>query len=208
MRFQKMASDSDLRVNVFMLVDLDVFPKVCDEDAERLVAVSNFGGPREFVQTFEYFLLHVEHGNVGSAFGEIADNLAPELSCPMTTACCLFTFEVLHFVLFAEILAILFVKVPFAVWDHRIKDLLRGFWIWGRKIDKNLIYKTNKHLFFIQMLKIPSKVKKERIILQEKALKNIEIVLSLKKSNGGQKCIKMTPFYYSKLSLTRPAFES
>ena len=77
-----MVSDSDLRVDVFMVVDLDVFPKVCDEDAERLVAVSNFGRPREFVQTFECFLLHVEHGNVGSAFGEIADNLAPELSCP------------------------------------------------------------------------------------------------------------------------------
>ena len=48
------------------------------------------------------------------------------------------------------------------------------------------------------MLKIPSKVKKERIILQEKALKNIEIVLSLKKSESLGDIMDLRLYNYGK----------
>lgn len=50
----KTIPDANLGVNVFMVVNLNLFPKVRDEDAERLVTVPGITTP--------YFLLDVAMG--------------------------------------------------------------------------------------------------------------------------------------------------
>lgn len=45
----KTIPDANLGVNVFMVVNLDVFPKVRDEDAERLVTIPGIASPNLFL---------------------------------------------------------------------------------------------------------------------------------------------------------------